>query len=71
MKRWLLFAGATYYPGGGWDDFIASYDTPDEAADEGRRCLARRRMPHPHEGPTADWYQIVDATTGDVTAFSG
>lgn len=31
MKRYWLFSGQIYYPGGGMDDFIGSYDTVDEA----------------------------------------
>lgn len=32
MKRYLLFMYSTYYPRGGWDDFIDSYATIDEAS---------------------------------------
>lgn len=31
MKRFWLFIGADYYPGGGMNDFISSFDTLDEA----------------------------------------
>ncbi len=31
MKRFLLFSGPQYYPGGGWDDFIDSFDSLEEA----------------------------------------
>lgn len=31
MKRFLLFAGARYYPGGGWEDFKGSFDSHKEA----------------------------------------
>ena len=31
MKRFLVFAGLTYYPNGGWEDFNASYATEEEA----------------------------------------
>lgn len=30
IKRYLLFAGQTYYPNGGWDDFIIDCDTARE-----------------------------------------
>jgi hypothetical protein len=29
--RYLLFAGDTWYPGGGWDDFRGAFATIDEA----------------------------------------
>lgn len=31
MKRYLVFAYAAYYPGGGWCDFQKSFDTEGEA----------------------------------------
>lgn len=31
MKRYMLFAGSTFYPAGGMDDYIESYDTIEEA----------------------------------------
>lgn len=52
MKRYLLFAGDIYYPGGGWDDFIGSFDTIEECQAFGK---------DPSRG--LDWYQIVDTTT--------
>lgn len=51
MKRYWLFAGDAYYPGGGMEDFIASFDTVEEAnADQ--------------SGRKADWCQILDSATG-------
>ena len=29
--RYLLFAGEDYYPAGGFDDFVGSYDTMEQA----------------------------------------
>jgi hypothetical protein len=61
MKRYLLFAGQYYYPGGGWADFIGSYDAVAEAEAEG----AKRRMgPRGVEYPVWDWFHVIDATTG-------
>lgn len=31
MKRFAVFAGDNYYPGGGMGDFIKSFDTAEEA----------------------------------------
>lgn len=31
MKRFLVFAGDTYYPVGGMDDFLKDFDSMDEA----------------------------------------
>lgn len=52
MKRYLLFAGDDYYPGGGWDDFMGSFDTIEECQAFGTDT--KRGF---------DWYQIVDTTT--------
>lgn len=31
LKRYLVFAGAAYYPSGGWKDYRAECDSLDEA----------------------------------------
>jgi len=31
LKRYLVFSYPDYYPGGGWNDFGASFDTLEEA----------------------------------------
>lgn len=31
MKRYLVFGGDTYYPSGGWNDYIGEFDKSDEA----------------------------------------
>lgn len=33
MKRFLVFAYEAYYPGGGWYDFSASFNSSQEAFD--------------------------------------
>jgi hypothetical protein len=50
MKRFLLFAGDNYYPEGGWDDFINSFDTLEEVELNLGVC---------------DWFHVVDSTTGE------
>lgn len=49
MKRFLLFGGDCYYPGGGWDDFVGAFDSAAEAHD------------HAMKNPN-DWWHIVDTT---------
>lgn len=53
MKQFLLFAGDTYYPVGGWRDFKSDHDTLDEA----RSAAAALN---------ADWYDIIDVQTMKV-----
>lgn len=50
MRRFLLFAGDNYYPGGGWSDFIGDYDNTEKAF----AALKRNQR---------DWYQVIDTTT--------
>jgi hypothetical protein len=52
MKRFWLFAGDGYYPLGGFDDFIESFDTFEQAMFFARGC-------------NRDWWHIVDRDTGD------
>lgn len=57
MKRFLLFAGDNYYPGGGWDDFISDHDALAEA-------LAAGKYAATFEGLWKDWWHVVDTETG-------
>lgn len=61
MKRYLLFAGSWYYPGGGWNDFVESFDTLEEA------------MEHPDaiQEEYTNWYMIVDSTDGQIVKGEG
>lgn len=52
LKRYLVFAFDDYYPTGGWNDFIESFDTLDYAA------LTAERV-----GKTRQVTQVVDSTT--------
>lgn len=54
MKRFLLFAGETYYPRGGWADFQSSADTLDEAVEKAANVA------------DCDWWQIVDTQNMEV-----
>lgn len=49
LKRFLLFVGGTYYPAGGFDDFVESFDTQEEAHEHiASKCK------------NDDWAQIID-----------
>lgn len=52
-KPFLLFGGDTYYPSGGWHDFIGAFSTFEEAYNFTSHCLI-------------DWAHIVETTTGRV-----
>lgn len=48
MKRYMLFSGDKYYPGGGMKDFIDSFDTIDE-------CKFKIGLMSYN-----DWFQVYD-----------
>lgn len=52
MKRYLAFAGNTYYPCGGWGDFVGDFDTITEAFDAGKKGNER-----------FGWWQVIDSHT--------
>jgi hypothetical protein len=51
VRRFVVFSGEQFYPGGGWSDYQSSHAT----------LAAARKAPAP-----GDWSQIVDLTTGQV-----
>ena len=55
LERYLLFAGDTYYPSGGWSDFQASFDTMLEAQEAGPLC-------------GGDWWHVVDTESNRVVS---
>lgn len=58
MKRFLLFAFDTYYPSGGWSDFVGAFDTI-EAVDEWIGHADYENFQYGN-------FQIVDSTTMEV-----
>lgn len=57
-KRFLVFAGFSYYPNGGWDDFKQACNTLEEAYTVGRE-----------QKKTYDWVNIVDLNTHTSEEF--
>lgn len=55
MKRFAVFAGLTYYPGGGMADFVKSFDTEEEA-----NAFIDSGGVEGVIGFTSDWDEIVD-----------
>lgn len=49
MKRYHVFAGDTYYPGGGSADYVGSYETLEEAEQVANRERKRQY----------DWSEIM------------
>jgi hypothetical protein len=53
MKRCLLFAGFDYYPSGGWNDFVESFDSFEQAVQVGKGLSPSLRCVY-------DWYHVID-----------
>ena len=56
MKRYLVFAGYNYYPGGGFWDLRGMFDTLNEASKHMKKCKQDGRK----------WGQIVDTETEKI-----
>jgi hypothetical protein len=54
--RYLVFAGDTYYPRGGWNDLKGSYDELTEAEERAINCVKGG----------CDWGHIVDTQCGSI-----
>lgn len=68
MKRYLAFAGDTYYPEPGWLDLVGHCDERAEA--EG---LAKRAVDWNEDRGAVDctWWQVVDLDSGQIVAGGG
>lgn len=53
-----LFAGATYYPSGGWNDLVGTYDTEELAVAAGAVAAA--------DG--YNWWHVIDLSTAEEVA---
>jgi hypothetical protein len=53
VKRYWLFGGNAYYPGGGVEDFISAHDDPGKAEKAGAQFLA--------ENGSLSWAHVWDA----------
>ena len=62
MRRYLLFAGQSFYPGGGFMDFIASFDSAQTAQERGLRD-----WPPDAEGNT-EWWHVIDSENWQCVA---
>jgi hypothetical protein len=63
LKRYLVFAGNTFYATGGWSEFVGSFDSVEEARDAAKI--------YEGEGGHHDWRDIVDIHAGRTVEFAG
>ena len=57
MKRFLVFCGEDYYPGGGFQDYVGSADTMNDAM----ALIIKDKTVNQSE-----WSDIVDSTTEET-----
>lgn len=55
MKRYLVFAGSTFYPEGGMEDLSANHDTLSKAVSDAFFCMRNK-----------DWCHIYDTASMSV-----
>lgn len=60
MKQYLLFAYDDFYPLGGINDFVESFEYYEEIVP----YIKNRYKPHSN-----DWYQIINIEVGFVEVF--
>jgi len=53
MKRYWLFAGDNYYPDGGWNDFVGTFDAVQDA-------MKHEKITDKNVG-SGRWFHIVDS----------
>lgn len=58
-KRYWLFAGEHYYPGGGFYDLVDSYSSVEEAVVEAQLIAEYVGTTYTHK--KYDWYHIYDS----------
>lgn len=60
--RFLVFGGLTYYPSGGWEDYIGRFPTIEAAKAFSAEWLETNGM----GWLKGDWVHIVDVETGET-----
>ena len=62
MKRFLVFAGTTYYPSGGWHDLHSTHDSAEEAVSAVNQHVGEDSL---------GWSHAVDTSTAKVIYRAG
>jgi len=70
MKRYLVFAGCTYYAAGGMNDFIGDFESiptlnfvDDYKCELNGKIILSTQEHDEGEPETIEWYQIYDTHT--------
>lgn len=68
MKRYMLFAGDSYYAKGGMQDFIGTYDTLAEALLKSEGCWEYCSVQEKEFWYEWDWYHVYDSHYGVIVS---
>ena len=63
MKRYLVFAGIDCYPGGGFNDFIESFESKQEALAKVENMVGMDAPDNIDTSFYCEWGQVVDQET--------
>lgn len=67
MKRFLLFAGDTFYSEGGWVDFRQDFELFGDAQQAGEKLLDIDA----NGCREVDWFHVVDLNTAEIVFSRG
>lgn len=65
MKNFLVFGFDRYYPGGGWEDFLETFDTFEESKTFVEEHRVKEKLFEDND--PFDFYQIVDLKNKSFT----
>lgn len=68
INRFLLFAGEDYYPLAGWNTFVNSYNSLDDAMANIETIDKRNYVV---SGKECEWFEIVDLMEGNPVKQGG
>lgn len=62
MKPYLVFGGMSYYPNGGWDDYLKAFDDYDKAVAYAIAYAIAREL---------EWVHVVNVVTKGIVFNQG
>lgn len=71
LKRWWLFGSPMFYPQGGMQDFVQSYDTAAEALEAAKTQEFADRYAHYPLYNRLEWFHIFDSETHVIVIVDG
>lgn len=60
IKRFAIFGGPCYYPGGGMNDYLESHERKKQAIERAREIKKAGRLPGTSDHREIDWIHVWD-----------